>query len=452
MGDTRASYRYSRPRIRRRSSRGRWELVCTREGSDGSVRTLTRLSDIPCSSADGRGERLAKGELERWVEELRDSEAVRSSTFEALEALEALDASRRANLEMPLLKYGELFNDRRVRRGEIELSTATNWMFDFTHYCVSCLPQGIRVRDVTHEDVTNMIDEVIHGRGLAQATARRGFLALNQLMKEAVAVDGLPKNPCATIKAPKRGTPRQNPLSVRKAKAVTTGLMQMRMTKTVFAALCALLFGISEGEVCGLRVRDVDLEDTRSMLIRTAIGKNGSKTYEKGPKVDPRRRRIYLTGLMASVIRRRISELEAECQEAGREMTDEHFLVGRPDGTYWSPRLLSKSWGQMSETLGLKGLEGQRLTYHDLRHTFATCANAAGVDVNTIAKIMGHSTTQVTTMVYISVDPEESVRSLMMLEQKFDLGERASEDRPKGESALERRTDALSIFGYSDVG
>lgn len=207
---------------------------------------------------------------------------------------------------------------------------------------------------------------------------RRGYLALNQLMKEAVAVDGLPKNPCATIKAPKKGAPRQNPLSVRKARAVTTGLVQMRMTKTVFSALCALLFGISEGEACGLRVRDVDLEDTRSMLIRTAIGKNGSTTYEKGPKVSQRRRRIHLTDLMAPIIRRRICELERECQEAEREMTEEHFLVGRPDGTYWSPRLLSKSWGQMSEALGLKGLEGQGLTYHDLRHTFATCANAAG--------------------------------------------------------------------------
>lgn len=55
-------------------------------------------------------------------------------------------------------------------------------------------------------------------------------------------------------------------------------------------------------------------------------------------------------------------------------------------------------------------------------------------------------------MVYISVDPEESVQVLMMLEQKFDLSEGISGEGQRCESAPERRADALSVFGYSDAG
>ena len=445
-------YRYESPRIRKRSARGKWELVCVRKSASGDTRTITSLTDIPCSARDRSGERLARAALDKWMEELRAAEDDRQRARERGLALEDLNMARRANLELTLAEYGELFNQRRLSRGEVERSTAADWNSDFTRYCLSALPDGIRVCDVTADDVTKMIDTLIHERGLAAATARRGFLALNQLLKEASSVDGLPINPCAAMKAPKKGRPRQNPLSIRKAGMLVDMLSGMSTTKTVFSALCALLFGISEGEVCGLRIRDLDLDDTHSVLIRTAIGHDGSVDYEKDPKTRARRRRVYLTPTMISIFRRRLEEIRAECRRAGLPYSEDLFLVGRPDGSFWSPKCLSKSWGQMSDTLGLKGLEGLKLTYHDLRHTFATCANAAGVDVNTIAAIMGHSTTQVTMMVYISVDPEESTRALLKLESKLNLSEGMPAGSASGDESVERRAAAMKMFGLSVLG
>lgn len=264
-------YTFESPRARKRASRGRWELICQRRGTDGTAKNLTRLTDVPCSVGDGSGERRARALLGPWLEELRAAERERRGGAPPTAARVEAPPARGSALDMPLARYGELFNERRVRRGEIELSTATDWMGDFRRYCLAGMREGIKVGEVTHEDVTGMIDHVIHARGLAAATARRGFLALNQLMKEAVTVDGLPRNPCASIRAPKKGAPRQNPLSVSKASALVRTLMAMQMTRTVFASLCALMFGISEGEICGLKIGCVDLEDTRSILIKRAI-------------------------------------------------------------------------------------------------------------------------------------------------------------------------------------
>lgn len=445
------AYKFESGRVRKRAARKCWELVCTKTGSDGSVRTVTRLTEIPCSPDNGSGKRRASQELEDWIASMRQEEAERAAEYERAIAFEGLDLVRRTNLEMTVAEYGRLFNERRLMRGEIEPSTASDWMNDFRRYCLAGLPEGIRVFEVTRADVTNMIDYVLHARGLASATARRGFLALNQLMKEAAAYDGLPRNPCAGIKPPKKGNPRQNPLSVRKAKVLVSTLLGMRQTRVVFSALCALLFGISEGEVCALRLRDLDLEDTQSILIRRAIGHDGNVEYEKDPKTRSRKRRIFLTDLMRDLFRRRIAVLAEECQQLGMPLSDDLYLVGRPDGSFWSTKCLSKGWGQMSDMLGLKGLEGKRVSFHDLRHTFATCANAAGLDINIIARIMGHSTTQVTMMVYISVDPDEAITALRRLEAKYDLDQGLVPQSEGTNDTYERRALALSIFGYSDA-
>ncbi len=100
--------------------------------------------------------------------------------------------------------------------------------------------------------------------------------------------------------------------------------------------------------------------------------------------------------------------MRRECDLAGTRLTDKHYLVGPARGGFLTPNTLGKQWKTLSESLDLVGMEAKRVTFHDLRHAFATTANAAGIDLPTIAHIMGHSTTYVTSLVYVSVDPDEA--------------------------------------------
>lgn len=302
LGD--AGYTYTARLPRRR--RGRWELSVVRTGPDGAARNLTRMTDISASdSQPGRGKRLAVAATEEWVQELRSAQERERAERARSEGIMALDAERAGRLLMPLEEYGRLFNQRRVRRSEIELSTATNWEADFRRYCVSALPQGLRVCDVTPDHVTEMIGVVIGGRRLSTDSARKGLFALNQIMRQAVAHDGLPTNPCEGIRPPRQGVPKKNPLSVRSAKKTLDQLMGLQMTPAVFGACCAILFGVAEGEICGLPLSLCDLDDTRSIYIRYAVGRNGSAFYLKEPKNRHRIRRIYLTDLMVDLFRMR---------------------------------------------------------------------------------------------------------------------------------------------------
>ena len=425
--------------------RGRWEIAIRRVCSDGSASTLTRMTDIPAPDGrPGAGARLAERATRDWLDELTRSERDRRAALERSQDLCGLADSSREALELPLAEYGELYLSRRLRRCEIERSTAANWRADFRRYALDVLPDGVRVCDVTEDDVTEMIGAIMIDRGLSGDSARKGFLALNQVMREAIERDGLPMNPCARIKPPKANPPRKNPLSVRMASTTLQMLLGMRMTKAVFSACCALLFGICEGEITALRVKNLDLDDTGSLLIRNAIGRDGNRFYLKAPKNASRIRRIHLTPLMIELFRNRLAELEKECLREGTRLSGETFLTGRPDGTFTSPQALGKQWKALSSTLGLVGLEGKEVTFHDLRHTFATTANAAGVNIPTIAHVMGHSTTYVTSLVYISVDPEEEVGALSLLESKPGLVEVPVSE---GLSLVERRQMAMRYFG-----
>jgi integrase len=87
------------------------------------------------------------------------------------------------------------------------------------------------------------------------------------------------------------------------------------------------------------------------------------------------------------------------------------YVTGRIDGSYQSPEVVSHEWHALSKALGVRGTEGRIATFHDLRHTFATCAIAEGVDVKTVSSILGHANAAMTLNVYASADPDAKRRA-----------------------------------------
>ena len=79
-------------------------------------------------------------------------------------------------------------------------------------------------------------------------------------------------------------------------------------------------------------------------------------------------------------------------------------MVGHTDGTYYNPTVLSREWGATARDLNLIGTEGRFVTFHDLRHTYATNAITQNVDVSSVAANLGHSSKAVTLDVYTSKD------------------------------------------------
>ena len=94
------------------------------------------------------------------------------------------------------------------------------------------------------------------------------------------------------------------------------------------------------------------------------------------------------------------------------------FVCGGPD-RFADPRSVSVAFARLCEREGIADDGGRRATFHVLRHTFATRAVQAGVDVRTLADLMGHARADVTLNVYAASGEDAKLAAAARLDAAF---------------------------------
>lgn len=264
----------------------------------------------------------------------------------------------------------------------------------------------IELDALTPDDVQRWVTAL--SKEYAPTTVKKCLTNLRSAMREAVDRDRLVKDPTRGVKNPKLPTPKPNALDERgRAKVACFIALDAAKPLNVGFAL-ALYMGLREAEICGLKWRYVDLEH-QTLEVRETLGRDGSKWYLKEPKTGGSMRSLYIPNVVADALRARLAEVNEERMQSGVPLND-LFVVGGADGSYMTPHYLSSRWRIAADALELIGTEGNRPTFHDLRHTFATAAIRHGVDVKTVASMMGHANAAMTMNTYASADPDAKKR------------------------------------------
>jgi integrase len=238
--------------------------------------------------------------------------------------------------------------------------------------------------------------------GKSVETVTKTHRLLKAAMAYAVEVDDIRKNPMLAVKPPKMPTRRPNALDAATRKRLMESLNMMGNSPVTIAAWIALCGGLREGEICGLQWDDVNMGDG-VLWVRRAIAHTRGGTYVKEPK----------TGHVRDVP---ITDTLMRHLEAWHECNTSTYVIGHGDD-YHNPAMLGKEWRTISRALNLVGTEGRTCTFHDLRHTFATAAIAAGVDVKTVSSILGHANAAMTLNVYASADPDAKRRAACVIDK-----------------------------------
>lgn len=263
-------------------------------------------------------------------------------------------------------------------------------------------------------------------RGLSSSTVGKAHRLLKMICKHAVEVHDLTWNPCEAVKPPRRKTPDPNSLSVEDGARLAATLAAMEPTPVVTGAILSLFSGMREGEVAGLRWREVDF-DNQVIHVRESIGTASGGAFSKPPKTKGSRRDVPITQQMSTVLETRRAKMRADCEEAGIDTSSEGFgpyfgslyVLGAVDGHWHSPSVLSREWAALASAMGLVGSQGRRVCYHDLRHSFATRAIAAGADVKSVSSILGHSNAAMTLNIYASADPDATARASRLVSREL---------------------------------
>jgi len=202
--------------------------------------------------------------------------------------------------------------------------------------------------------------------GKAEATIRHALCLVRQAFNKVVVWRlWTGENPCKGVSFPTPNNARQRFLSQDEAARLLEALRQ-RSPQVARIAAMSLYGGLRLGEVLGLAWSNVDLKNGIIMVQDT-------KNYESRP--------IFVT----DPIRQIISELDPG------EPDELLFKSKTGNPVQW----LSKSFAATVNDLKLnEGVSDprERVTFHTLRHTYASWAVMAGVPLYVVGKALGHRT------------------------------------------------------------
>lgn len=149
--------------------------------------------------------------------------------------------------------------------------------------------------------------------------------------------------------------------------------------------------GTRIGECFAMRVKDIDFDRHLARIRETWSDGDGQPVLTL-PKNGHQRTVAWPSSLC--------DDLRRVCE--GKSPND--FLFASPRGCAWSVR----NWRNRVWTPALKSAELSEsgATIHDLRHSYASLAIRAGVDVKTLQAQLGHASAAMTLDVYAALWPE----------------------------------------------
>lgn len=311
---------------------------------------------------------------------------------------------------MTLAEYLEKFIQMKSDSGTLERSTVDHYRKHAK--VVRRYIGGYKLADVSITVVSGWMSQMVQ-EGYAPRSVGKPFGLLKLALKHAVAMDLIAKNPCEFCKPPKIKRKKLNVLD----KKERTRLLQLARDgepePLALAIELALTTGMRRGEICGLRWSDLgDCEIT----VNRAISLDRGTPYVKEPKTEGSHRTIPLTSRPYAVLRAIEKDERYVAAELGVKFGDP-FILGtpNPDSRPYHPTRLTREFQAFCK------MHGFQMTFHDLRHTFATMMIANGTDVRTVASYLGHSNVAMTLNTYAEVDPDAKRAALSKIDESFDV-------------------------------
>lgn len=230
---------------------------------------------------------------------------------------------------------------------------------------------------VTHADV-HAWSAALSDKGLAPATVRQAHRVLSLVLDHAVRDGRMPRNPASKVKLPPVSKSEKRFLSHEQVAELADAAGDYGLAVKVLA-YCGLRFG----ELAALRVRRVDLL-RRRLEVAESVTEVRGRTIFGSPKSHAAR--------SVPIPRSLVNELS---EHIARKNPEDYVFSAPKRGVLRSGNFRRRVFDTAARSAGLSGL-----TPHDLRHTAASLAVAAGANVKAVQRMLGHSSAAMTLDVY----------------------------------------------------
>lgn len=334
----------------------------------------------------------------------KDYRYVSAPTFEECKRLvrelegERASGRRQAQRRQSVAEYLERW--LRAKKPRVRTRTYESYASTIEQHLLPALGD-YRLDELTADDIDDYVAEKLAGGradgkrgGLSATSVRYHLRVLGMVLGQAHKRGLIPRNPVELVQPPPED---EAPVRALTAEQVARLLSVAEGTPMHGLVATAVLTGLRQGELLGLRWADVDL-DAGQLHIMQTIQRGGSLVQP--PKSRAGYRIVAISAETVRVLRDH-RKLQVRHQIAYGAGYQDHGLVfpsvsGRPDDA-------SNVIKRLRTLLEKAKLPAVR--FHDLRHTHASLLLAAGIGIAVTSKRMGHSGIGITSDLYSHLTP-----------------------------------------------
>lgn len=238
------------------------------------------------------------------------------------------------------------------------------------------------------------------GRLLSSKSIKETYSVLRLCYSVAVTWEMVPSNPCHDVVLPKSQKQEITIMSKDDFDVFVTHLSDLK-PDTKIAIELALFCGLRRGEIMG--IYDDDINETGVFYVERTRYKLDDEQIEKGAKTSAGHRKCVLPAFLLDDIKELREYHRTRAESLGQRWVYSPYLIKRQNGSPFIPDECNKRLKRYMLSIGL-----EPITFHALRHTYASMIIASGADIATVSKRMGHADINTTLGIYTHLFEDSS--------------------------------------------
>jgi len=300
--------------------------------------------------------------------------------------------------------YAIIWLKTTVRKKAIKPSTYGSYYRDIYNHIIpgfgEKLPHMLSEADI--EDFVDKLGE----KGLSEGTIAKIMRRLSAIIGKAREAGIIVNDICKGIKTLRK---KKKAITVLTRSAQQLLEQVCEQEKTGLLPILALYTGMRVGEISALKWIDVDLEEGLIYVRKTAQRLSNYDEYETKTAICFGSPKTETSERVIAIPRKLISDLIEHRKKAVCE------YVISCKGHIAEPRVCQYRFESLLKKAGI-----ERISFHSLRHTYATRCWEEGVDEKTLSDLMGHSSVEMT-FKYGSALVEHKKKVVMLLDNVVQI-------------------------------
>lgn len=254
---------------------------------------------------------------------------------------------------------------------------------------------NVDLQKITPMKLEDLYRNLMKAGRLSDENIQKVHSIIKDSLNKALRWDMILKNPAAVVDRPKAS---KKEIEVWDTPEVHKFLEVAKLTRNHMAFLLAVTTGMRQGEILGLRWKDIDFLSGNLSIIQTLS--HDGKELSIGAKTSAGNRVIAIDAETLNALEKHRLKYNEEKMASRNIYEDNNLVISTSVGTPLSPRNLVRSFDTIIEKAKVK-----KIRFHDLRHTHATLLLKQGVNPKIVAERLGHANVRITLDTYSHLLP-----------------------------------------------